>query len=253
MNMKVKTITIGLIVLVATSTLVLAAASGPPGNQAEENIIYAEGIGLDGLEVTPDPEFPATIVGPADNVMIDWSDNIVFHQFPVGQAVRTEVILHNIKDDMMDAPPEQPINPAVYTLTAHLKIQKISDNVGEPEGPVLYESSIAEGLFSDGPSDFYTAKINKEGNLLYGYNWDTRGLESGWYRLTFWLEKDENCPDVNPNSGSSITYYRVDITSHAPGDTDNSTGGIVGFVHDDFAKDVGWIDIYLLPKDSGRG
>ncbi len=208
-----------------------------------ESVIYAEGIGFDGMEVTPDAAYPATIVGPATNVMVDWSDDIVFHQFPAGQKVRTEVVLHQVNDDGS-------IGPAVYTMTAHLKIVPL--NADGTYGPAVYESSIAQGLWSDGKDDFYTAEVNELGLLLYGYNWETRGLSAGTYRLIFWLEQDAACPDVNPASGLPITYNPVDMTQGAPGDTSADSGTIYGFVGYDLANEMSWIDVTLIQKENGR-
>ena len=208
-----------------------------------ESVIYTEGIGLDGMEVTPDAAYPATIVGPATNVMADWSDDLVFHQFPVGQKVRTEVILHQMNDDGS-------MGPAVYTMTAHFKIAKVNNDGSL--GPALYESSIAQGLWADGKNDYYTAEINEPGHLLYGYNWETRGLAAGTYKLIFWLEVDEYCPAVNPLSGLPVTYHPVDITQGAPGDTDPSAGTIYGIVGYDLANNMSWLDITLMAKNTGR-
>lgn len=209
----------------------------------KESVIYAEGIGFDGTEVTPDAAFPATIVGPATNVVLDWSDDIVFHQFPVGQKIRTEVVLHQVNDDGT-------IGPAVYTMTAHLKIAKLNDD--GTLGPALYESSIAQGLWTDGKNDFYTAEVNELGLLLYGYNWETRGLAAGAYRLIFWLAVDGDCPAVNPLSGLPVAYYPVDITQGALGDTDPASGTIYGIVDYDLANNMSWIDITLTAKNTGR-
>jgi len=209
-----------------------------------ESIIYSEGIGLDGYEVSPDREFPAVIVDGADNIMIDWSDNIVFHKFPAGQKIRTEVILHHL-DGIND--------PAVYTLTAHLKIENINGLGGVPVGDDLYWSSIGQGVFiAEGPNDYYSAEVNEMGLLLYGYNWDTSELDPGWYRLTFWLEKDYTCPDINPLTGNKIVYKPVSITSHASGDTDETNGTIYGVVSDNFRANTFSIDIELMPKPNGR-
>ncbi|MGD9962829.1 MAG: hypothetical protein AB7S97_02895 [Thermoplasmata archaeon] len=208
-----------------------------------ESVVYAEGVGFDSLEVVPDAAYPATVVGGASNVMLDWSDDIVFHQFPAGQKVRTEVVLHDMNADGTTG-------PAVYTITAHLLIAPL--NADGTLGEAIYQSCIADGLWVDGPSDAYSAEVNELGLLLYGFNWDTRGLDPGTYRLVFWLEKDASCPDVNPYSGLPIVYSPVDITQGAPGDTDASAGTIYGIVGYDFANEMSWLDITLLAKKSGR-
>ncbi|MCJ7617226.1 MAG: hypothetical protein MUO43_11900, partial [Desulfobacterales bacterium] len=143
MHIKWKKFSVGLIILMAA----LVSLGSGEISEPVESIIYPEGIGLDGYEVIPDPELPAVIVSGADKIMIDWSDNIVFHKFPAGKKIRTEVILHNL-DGIND--------PAVYTLTAHLKIEKIT-GLGGVSVEKLYSSSIAEGVFISGSNDFYSA------------------------------------------------------------------------------------------------
>lgn len=203
-----------------------------------EPVIYCEGIDMYGNYVVPDGTM--SFVGAAQNVLVDWSDNIIFHQFPAGAKVRTEVVLHDLTN-----------GAAVYTLSAHFKIEQYSAdprNGGVPV-KVLYESSIADGMWVDGPSDAYTAEVNELGLLLYGYNWDTRKCPSAWYRLTFWIEPVEK---VNPMDGLPVVYTGCDLAQQAPGDTDTSSGTIYGFVGSDFANDIVWLDLFLLPKTNGR-
>ncbi len=236
--MKASKYLVGALVFVMLS---LSAAQASAENALDENVIYAEGVGFDGTEVVPNDELPATINGSATNVVLDWSDNIVFHQFSAGSKVRTEVILHNVSDDGTYL-------AAVYTLTAHLKIVNLSS------GEIMYSSSIAQGVFTDKRNDHYSAEVNEDGLLLYGYNWDTRamGCGAGLYRLTFWLEKDDTCPDVNPWTGKNIVYNSVDVTQGAPGDKDTSAGTIYGLVGYDLDNEMSWIDIELVDKDHGR-
>jgi hypothetical protein len=237
---RYKRVVVGAVAFVMLSLMALPSAAE---YSLEESVIYAEGIGMDGAEVVPDAAFPATIVGGASNVVLDWSDDIIFHQFPVGQKIRTEVVLHEVAADGSYV-------AAVYTITAHLQINALNED--GTLGETLYSSSIAQGVFADGKNDFYSAEVNELGNLLYGYNWETRGLSAGWYRLTFWLEIDETCPEVNPWTGVPVTYYPVDITHGAAGDTDPSAGAICGFVGYDLENDMSWLDMYLYAKKTGR-
>jgi hypothetical protein len=214
-----------------------------------EDVIFAEGVDMHGADVVANPtEVPYTEVGPANNVQVDWSDNIVFHQFPAGAKVRTEVILHDMNVDGSQG-------PAVFTLTAHLKIIATDGPGTAQNGLALYESNIYEGVFADGRNDYYSAEVNELGYLLYGYNWDTRAMScgEGWYRLIFWLAVDEDYSETNPITGTPITYNTVDITSGAPGDVDPESGTIYGLVGVDTENDVTWIDIYLAGKPNGRG
>jgi hypothetical protein len=116
-------------------------------------------------------------------------------------------------------------------------------------GIVVPESSIADGLWVDGPSDAYSAEVNSLGLLLYGYNWDTKTLSPGNYRLLFWIEYEQ--PD-NPLA-PTIQFTKVDLTNGNAGDTDTSAGEIFGLVGYDFAADKTWLDITLIEKTTGRG
>lgn len=215
-----------------------AIALNVAGYDLNEPVIYSEGIGLDGSYVVPDGVM--TYTGDAKEVLANWSDDLIFHQFPAGQKVRTEVFLRDTT-----------LNAAVYTLSAHFKIEKYDADprAGGVVIDTIYASSIADGMWVDGPSDAYTAEVNQEGVLLYGYNWDTRGCGSGWFRLTFWIQED---PKVNPLDGVAVSYTSVDITAGSPGDTDTTAGTMYGFVGYDFASDTTWLDMYLYPKTSGR-
>lgn len=199
----------------------------------EESAVYCEGYDMYGMPVIEQTTvFPYSFVGPAVNVEVDWSDNIIFHQFPAGAKVRTEVLLHDLD-----------LGAAVYTLSAHFMIV-CTDN-----GTVVVpESSIAEGLWLDGPSDAYSAEVNELGLLLYGYNWDTRGLLPGNYRLIFWIENEQPANPLAP----LIEFTQVDLTTPNLGDSNEDAGEIFGEVGYDFAAEKTWVDLTLYPKNNGR-
>jgi hypothetical protein len=242
-KMKRKTVIVG---AAFVALLAMTGLQSMVGNVAayelSEAVVYPEGIGLDGTYVTP--AAGVSYVETAANVQIDWSDDLIFHQFPAGQKVRTEVILHDLT-----------LMAAVYSLSAHFRIEQWNayqpGTTGSAYVKTLYSSSIIEGLWVDGPSSAYTAEVNENGLLLYGYNWDTRKLPGAtWYRLVFWIDADEGA--VCPLDGAPIVYRGVDITSHAPGDYDTSAGAMYGFVGDDYGNQVFWLDMYLLSKTTGR-
>jgi len=223
---------------IALAVVVVACLQAVANRTAAENVltesvVYCEGYDMGGLPVTEQTtEFPYSYVGPALNVEVDWSDNIIFHQFAAGAKVRTEVILHDLT-----------IGAAVYTLSAHFMIVCMDTGID-----AVPETYIAEGLWVDGPSDAYSAEVNEPGLLLYGYNWDTRGLDPGNYRLIFWIEDEQ--PD-NP-AAPIIQFTDVDLKSGAPGDTDPSAGAIFGFVGYDFVTETSWVDMVLIEKPNGR-
>ena len=229
-------------------------------NTLYEDAIFVEGVGLDSLDAIPqsDPLYPIVTTGAAANVMVGWSDDIIYHQFPAGQKVRTEVLLHVVQtnsDGTMAVDANGAAIPlyTVYTITAHFMIQQLDANGVPVEGVPIYSSCIAAGLWVDGPTDAYSAEVNIEGNLLYGYNWDTRDLSSGWYRLTFWIDVDEFCPDSNPITGTPITYPGVDICFGDPLDVDDAAGDRFGFVTVLPDQDLSYLDLFLTEKTSGRG
>src|SRR4030042_5010475 len=140
-------------VIVGTVFVALLAMTGLQsilGNAAayelDEAVVYPEGIGIDGLYVTP--VAGESYVAAASNVQVDWSDNIIFHQFAVGAKVRTEVIIHDLD-----------LAAAVYTLSAHFRIEQwsgVPGAAGSEVTKVLYSSCILDGLWLDGPSEGYT-------------------------------------------------------------------------------------------------
>lgn len=239
--MRLRRASVGAIVLAMVFVACLQATANRVAaeNALTESVVYPEGIGPDGLPVTENvADFPYTYVDDALNVEVDWSDNIIFHQFSAGAKVRTEVILHDLT-----------LGAAVYTLQGHFMIQALDASGAPVAGEPIYDSFIADGLWVDGRSDAYSAEVNELGLLLYGFNWDTRGLDAGWYRLTFWIEPED--PVDNPNA-PVIDWGQVDIVQGDAGDKDETSGTIFGFVNYDFGNDKTWLDLYLYPKEHGR-
>lgn len=126
--------------------------------------------------------------GPVD-LVADWSDDLVLHTWKAGQQVRTEVILK-----------VPGIESTAYTIRAHFTIQHVADAAGLVVLHEVYDGNVSEGLYADGPIDAYTAEINQLGMLLYGYNWDTKHVdtEKGFYKLTFTIETDCWVPATFP-------------------------------------------------------
>ncbi|MDH3365198.1 MAG: hypothetical protein OEM29_04250 [Thermoplasmata archaeon] len=224
----------------ALAMLVMCSGQAAAENPLLFNVVCPEGYFVDG-SVVADGEIRDSgtlFVRAANDVMIDWSDDIVYHQWSAGSKVRVEVILT-----------EPATGAYVYTLAAHFMIEK-QDADGTWD--VIYDPrSIGEDLWIEGPEsrDAYKAEINSEGRLLYGFNWDTRTLSSGDYRLSFWIgEVPSEDPDGNP-----ITPLGVDITAGAPGDTKAESGVILAEVEyfNDFQLST--LTLELLSKEHGRG
>lgn len=160
-----------------------------------QNVTFNEIVTVDGLEygvnfdgtlfplgsflnVTNNIWYNAT-KGPSACVA-DWSDDLILHQWRDGQKVRTEVVLR------------LPNNASAYTIRAHFTIDALNDDGSFKQ--MIFDGTTWEGLWVDGPTDAYSAEVNQLGQLLYGYNWDTKNDEggAGLYRLTFSIDAVED-------------------------------------------------------------
>ncbi|TFH41245.1 MAG: hypothetical protein E4G94_08280 [ANME-2 cluster archaeon] len=246
--MKIRYLAVGMIVLMATSAMVWAeetggSGGGNAGTKITESIIYTEGVDLAGLPVVESSDFPAATIGSAENIEIDWSDNLIYTQFAAGSMVRVEATFHNIEVLEKKEDPD----PAVYAVRTHLKIEKIDDIGGEVTDTV-WEGSIRESLELPDNERMFYSEINQVGHLIYGFNWDTRTpdmkAEPGWYRITFWFEEDEFCPE-DP--------YKLQLTWHADADHDSPLEEGVDFLINEDHLNDNWcsIDIELLEKELG--
>lgn len=202
--MKTKTLCVGAVALVMISMAMLSAPAQGSKNgdrpavtgifDYNQNVTFSEiVVGDDGTEyglqydgtlfplgsfvnLTTGKTWYAT-EGPSE-VVADWSDDLILHQWRDGQKVRTEVVLRL---------PE--IASSVYTVRAHFTIEQIDPATGAVIMPI-YDGTSWEGLYVDGPTDAYSAEINQLGQLLYGYNWNTKSDAggAGYYKLTFSID-----------------------------------------------------------------
>lgn len=117
-----------------------------------------------------------------------------------GDEAGTQTLLPSEKQVTGEDLTQFPVHATVYSRCARLLIQKVAapgqslvwtyDPSGGSWGPrSLVNNSIVDLHAWD---DSYSAEINAGGQLLYGYNWNTKKLSegAGWYRLTFVLEGD---------------------------------------------------------------
>ncbi|MCY2686998.1 hypothetical protein [Salinimicrobium sp. TH3] len=155
----------------------------------------------------------------------------------------------------------------VYSGMAKLVIQKITELAGNQppslnwnsttsswEGDIstpLFEGGVWENI--DGPSG-YSAEINVQGKVIYGYNWVTRktGDGAGTYRITFVLDSNAPIPDLNTEFDELTIVVPKEageeITITAEPD---SGGGITGILPD---YNLTYIDVKLTDqKGSGSG
>jgi hypothetical protein len=170
-----------------------------------EPILMAQTVNEYGIGVDAGLYLPGGTwyTGAASNVAVDWSDDLLSQQWPAGAKVRTEVILH-----AADA--------AVFTMLAHFKIEKINS---DGTLATIWSGRLIEAYWIEKkmPVTAYTCEINELGLLLYGYNWDTRGLSAGQYKLTFWLAQDADFPQTYKDpetlvdTGMPIVYHSVSL------------------------------------------
>ena len=123
-------------VVLVFSALSVNVAAGENGNQKDkpeamgfemnQNIAFGEVVGAAGIYVTGElfdlgPFVNLTTgnelmaYGEPVNVLANWSDDIVLHQFKAGAKVRTEVILWDYAHEA-----------SVYTIRAEFKIEAVS-------------------------------------------------------------------------------------------------------------------------------
>lgn len=165
----------------------------------------------------------------------------------------------------------------VYSRCARFTIQQLTEDPGSvgffvawnpatgvwegDAGAALYNSAVWMG--TEGPSGAYSAEINVAGKVIYGYNWNVRktGDGSGYYRLTFSLD-GLNCPLVlNTFFIDGVTQIKptaeeevlVPGPSFPPGPriTAEEPGGGVAVI--DFANNLSYIDVQILPNKGGGG
>lgn len=244
--MKACVSVVAMVVLVF-SALSVNVAAGENGNQKDkpdvtgfemnQNIAFGEVVGgTAGIYVTGGlfdlgPFVNETTgnelmaYGEPANVLANWSDDIVLHQFKAGAKVRTEVILWDYAHEA-----------SVYTIRAEFMIEEIDPDTKEVIRSV-WEGTVAEGLWADGPTDAYSAEVNQLGCLLYGYNWDTRALNCGvgTYRLTFTI--GSVLPDNVPYADTAM--QGVTITG-----VDDATTEFTSVYSDSSST---WIELTLLP------
>jgi hypothetical protein len=160
----------------------------------------------------------------------NWSDDLVLHKWNAGQKVRTEVVLWD------------PAHAAsVFSLRARFTIDELDEGMNYLS--TVWSGNVSQKLWADGRVDGYSAEINQVGMLLYGYNWNTRGLQPGLYRLTFELE--QTCL----HDGYAAEYQAMTIT----GVDDAQYAGSDNYALFDLAYDASSTSIVIELLDSKGG
>lgn len=223
---------------------------------------------------------------PVEVTTIDWGDNLEAKAWPFGSQIRVETVLYKTLTTPMTAFTMQIEDPTqsgltevwgtngvtydsyeatVYSGTAKLVIQKLlkdredstltttwdptrsawTGDIGTP----LFESGVWNAV--DGPTA-YSAEINVQGKVIYGYNWVTRKTASGAgdYRITFVL--DPSSPTVyNTDFGANTTILpREEGEEVVILEEPDLAGGVARL---DAQNNITYIDVRLTLKNgSGK-
>lgn len=160
----------------------------------------------------------------------------------------------------------------VYSHCARLTIQKISAGcededffwsetesrwVGECVAPPIFTGAVREA--EDGPGS-YSAEINVKGKVIYGYTWDVRDMNEGvgTYRLTFSLDPETACPELNTMFSSDHTAILVAAEeelagiSSDSGDSGDVPSGGTAIISPE-VDNVTYIDIAISEKENRKG
>ena len=130
-------------------------------------------------------------------------------------------------------------------LTWNSDLSKWEGDIGSP----LFEGGVWENI--DGPSG-YSAEINVQGKVIYGYNWVTRktGDGTGYYRLTFVLDNNFTGNQNTFFDSNTVILFNEEeeeeVTITAEPDLGGGTAVIVP------ENNLTYIDVQLVPKN-GRG
>ncbi len=209
--------------------------TGLRGTYGEENFVEPfDATLIDGLPVYRNPsvnEWQAesvdgTTLGGEIGVELDWADNLTRQTWTDKSKVRVEIVLFEelatpLKGYNMFSLGGTQLDEVfvtntttyaatvatVYSNVARLKIEKLDADGGLPLE--VYNSAVCDKYFVDGRLDAYSAEVNMAGKCIYGFNWNVRDVSvtdrSGWYRLTFSLDKEAKYTDYD---GNEHTVYR---------------------------------------------
>ena len=188
-----------------------------------------------------------------EDVVVNWSDNLISQRWTPGAPVRVEVVLYQNKTDgssfansMMgynmfynsgkgstemwgtNGTTYMSDYRTVFSINARLKIEKLLDSYGNVDTTTTnacgFNGAIWEAFNQDGPG-FYVAEVNVSGNLIYGFNWmlnqcdTTTGANPvGKWRLTFSLD-----PAAKDLIGNTV-LPNVRLASLDPADITSTDG-----------------------------
>jgi len=188
-----------------------------------------------------------------EDVVVNWSDNLISQRWTPGAPVRIEVVLYQNKNEsfptftssmmgynmfynsgkgsteMWGANKSTYMSDyrTVFSINARLKIDKLNTDGSidvKTSAACGFNGAIWEAFNQDGPG-FYVAEVNVSGNLIYGFNWmlnqcdTTTGANPvGKWRLTFALD-----PAAKDLIGNTV-LPNVRLASLDPADITSTDG-----------------------------
>lgn len=215
---------------------------------------------------------------------VDWGDNLEARNWPAGSKIRTEVVLFKTLETPMtgytmrhlygqgtsemwgtNTVTYDSLEATLYSHCVRYVIQAVnrstaadlvwtSDNqwAGPGAGSVIFSGR----TWNEGSSAAtYSAELNIPGKIIYGYNWNTRRLPAGDYRLTFHLDGDSCAPfgvTLNTTFEGATIRLPVEVEAAlaaASREAEPSGGGVAAV---DAVSELTYIDITLTSK-SGSG
>lgn len=227
------------------------------------------------------------VVGvPVEVSTVDWGDNLEAKAWPAGSQIRVEMVLYktltnpmnaytmHIQDSTVSGTAEvwgtnTVIYPSyeatIYSGSARLVIQKLSDRnkpnlsatwdptksmwVGDDVGAPIVD--VAAWNTVDGPGG-YSAEINVQGKLIYGYNWVTRDKSlygAGDYRITFVLDPNSGLP-YNTDFDANTKILQPAETEVIPLAEPDLSGGTA---YIDSEHNLTYIDVALSSEKGNKG
>ena len=225
---------------------------------------------------------------PVKVSFVDWGDNLEAKSWSFGSQVRVETVLYKlfegspmkayrmmIYDETISGLDEiwgtsgttyMSHVSTIYSGTARLVIQKLTKDRDSEDLSLQWDATnsrwtgdandpiVSSGVWNNisGPAA-YSAEINVQGKLIYGYNWVTKrdGDGAGDYRITFVLEP--SVPGLTCNTlfdASSYVLVSEEETETTEEDSGPvSTGGIAEI---DTNNNLTYIDVRLT-EGTGSG
>lgn len=199
-----------------------------------------------------EPSVPISVT-PADSegYAVFFADNMAFApQWRTGNLVRIEVMVLKAEDfngdgvtNASDIPldvslgltqAELTANPDLLLDTYMVSVPEIWITMSGPSGLYGFYSYFADGTTDE--SDTVGREINKAGHLIYGFLWDTTGVEPGVYKASVSIPAEYDVvmaiESLTPEEESEpVGFVEVPAAGAEPA---SGTGGVVDAANEAF-------------------